>query len=651
MRLSGKYKLSDFRKSFVLSRTFILLIMAIVFSAVLILVWYNFMNRHYHNRAIINELTQKAQVVGRETALYENGTISADAFNHFLRTAPDLLQTGIAMDMNKDVTWSTPRRPSNAKWSPEDLSLLNNHIGTFVDSIQAKQKVIFTTKLGKENNGDTVICVGVPILSITKDDRPEEVLGGIYAFRSMDDYQTSSSPIIISFLASFLLTLSMMAFPAYYYITLIVRPLLQIRDVAKGISDGDLSKRAEINSQAEFGELATSINQMADHLQLNIADLEAESNRLQQILNGLNEGIIAYTAKLHLAHLNPVFREYFSECQNLELGSSINDLPVEDIREAINEAVATGTTQYITISVGELLLFGQLLLLHSADKTFQGVVGLFRDVTKEQQLEQTRRDYVSNVSHELKTPLTAIRCMVEPIIDGLIKDPDRLQRYYHIIYDEVLRMARLIDDMLELSRLQSGKAVIELEPCQLQTLLENLYAKFSSVAKEKQINFALELPNCNLPLAYVNPDRIEQIIYVFLDNASKFTPPGGDIILRAALKDDRIIIVVQDTGKGIAAEDKAHVFERFYKADKSHGSIGTGLGLSIVKEITEKTGEKVWVESELGHGAAFYISVAVYNNQDACPIDKPLSGSGGATNKIGADLSGHTSSDEANNAE
>ena len=100
MRLSGKYKLSDFRKSFVLSRTFILLIMAIVFSAVLILVWYNFMNRHYHNRAIINELTQKAQVVGRETALYENGTISADAFNHFLRTAPDLLQTGIAMDMN-----------------------------------------------------------------------------------------------------------------------------------------------------------------------------------------------------------------------------------------------------------------------------------------------------------------------------------------------------------------------------------------------------------------------------------------------------------------------------------------------------------------------------------------------------------------------
>lgn len=608
----------DLKKSVVLSRTFFLLIMAIIFSCGLMMVWSTFMTSHFRNRAVVEELTRNAKTVADETAKLEMGSLTGDSYNLFLRSAPELLKAGIVLDLNKDVTWARVRQPSEKLWSPIELSVAQNLVSQYTYNIEKRETVVFSAQLTPR--GETVLFVGVPILTYREGSSRSELLGGAYIFKNLADYDTGTTPLLLSTIAALLLTLGMMAFPTFYFINLMVKPLLRIRDIAKSLSEGDFSHRANEAYKGEFGELAQSINQMSDHLQETISDLETESNRLQQILNGLNEGIIAFTAKKRLSHMNPTFRSFFPDCRNLPVRAKLSEFPIPELRESFREAMESGETQYLTVPMNNRTLFGQVLLLENSEGQLQGVVGLFRDVTEEERLEQTRREYVANVSHELKTPLTAMRCMIEPLLDGLITSDKDLERYYHIIYDETLRMARLIDDMLELSRLQSGRTMIELEPFQVQNMLEILYAKFSSVAREKGIHFALELPESQLPLAFANPDRTEQIIYIFLDNAAKFTPAGGEIVLRAKVEGEKIILSVQDTGKGISPEDQKHIFERFYKADKSRGStVGTGLGLSIAKEITEQTGESLWVESELGHGSTFCLTLAIFDERHMQP--------------------------------
>lgn len=577
------------------------------------MLWSTYMTGHFRNLAFVDELTKKATLVSEELSQLEAGALTGDAFNHFMQRSPDMLNTGIVLDLNKDVSWQRVRQPSSDLWSKEDLKQAEQFTAEYRANIASEQTVVFSAPLGSLQ--ETVIFVGVPIYYSLGNSTQPAIIGGAYVFQEVPKQDIASFTLLLPFLAALCLTLVMMAFPTLYFINLMVKPLFKIRDVAKSISEGDFSHRANETYKAEFGELSSAINQMSDHLQQTIRDLETESIRLQQVLNGLNEGILAYTVKQKLTHMNPTFRNYFPECKDSIIRESLQELPNEEIRRYFNQALESGETQYLTLTNEGQTIFGQILILETSEGILQGVVGLFRDITEESRLEQTRRDYVSNVSHELKTPLTAMSCMIEPMLDGLITKPEDLSRYYQIIYDETLRMSRLIDDMLELSRLQSGRTLIELEPFYLDSLLDNLYAKFSGITRELEIDFTLEKEQNPLPMVYANPDRVEQTIYIFLDNAKKFTPAHGKITLSAAVTAEKVILSVADTGKGISREDQKHIFDRFYKADKSHGSQGTGLGLSIAKEITELTGERVWVESIEGQGSTFYLTIARHHQQ------------------------------------
>jgi len=240
-----------------------------------------------------------------------------------------------------------------------------------------------------------------------------------------------------------------------------------------------------------------------------------------------------------------------------------------------------------------------------------GVVGLFKDVTDLERLEKTRRDYVANVSHELRTPLTAVRGLLEPLSDGMITDEETRQRYYRIMLREVIRLSRLITDMLELSRLQSGTEHMELHAVNLTELLQDTRQNYLNEAAQRGINLRLELEE--IPFAMTDEDRVEQLLVILIDNAMHYTPEGGSITIRAAeTAGERILVTVADTGCGIDPNDLPHVFERFFKTDRSRKEGGTGLGLSIAKQIIDKLGENIYVESRPGEGTSFHFTLKNY---------------------------------------
>lgn len=597
----------DLKKSVVFSRTFFLLILAVVFSCGLMAVWSTFLTGHFQTRVSVDQLTQQARQIAQVAARFEAGQLTGDAYNEYMREVPELLQCAILIDVGRDVSWARSRLPQNAPWSDEEIAQAQTWVSTYRNQLQTQDAVAFQAAFSPQE--PPVSFVGVPIHSL----RPsgEEILGGVFLFQALSANNIFSFPLLLSSAAALLLTLAMMSIPTFYFIRLMVKPLLNIRDISRNISEGDFSSKVNEDYRGEFGELACSINQMSDNLQLMIGDLESESKRLHQILNALNEGIIAFSAQGALTFMNPTFCQTFPAAAQWPQPLTLDQFPLPDLAHLVRQALSSGERQTLNWPWKDRQYYLQAFVLQNREGQIRGVVLMMRDVTEEARLEQTRRDYVANVSHELKTPLTALRCLVEPLMDGLINQPEDRQRSYQILYDETLRMSRLIDDMLELSRLQTGQMILDLEAFQVQTLMENLYAKFSTLAQERGIHLALELPDARLPLAYANPDRTEQIIYIYLDNALKFTPPGGAIILGAQLHQNEIVLSVQDTGAGISEEDQAHVFERFYKADKSRGSVGTGLGLSIAKEISERMQQRVWVESKLGQGSTFYLSLQI----------------------------------------
>jgi signal transduction histidine kinase len=242
---------------------------------------------------------------------------------------------------------------------------------------------------------------------------------------------------------------------------------------------------------------------------------------------------------------------------------------------------------------------------------------VFHDETEALRLEQTRRDYVANVSHELKTPLTALRAMIEPLCDGLIRTEEKRLETYHIILRETMRLARLVDDMLELSRLQAGQFALEKTLFAPLPLLHDIASIYAAKASETGHALSLILPNEPPERVFGNPDRMEQVLAILLNNAFTYTPPGSHIILRMEADPAFLRVIVEDNGPGIPPADMSHVFERFYKADKSHsGQTGTGLGLAIANELMRRLNEEITVENRSEGGVRFSFTLHYGEDMD-----------------------------------
>lgn len=227
-------------------------------------------------------------------------------------------------------------------------------------------------------------------------------------------------------------------------------------------------------------------------------------------------------------------------------------------------------------------------------------------------LEKTRRDYIANISHELKSPIASIRALTETLADGMIIDEEKTNKYYGIILSECARLQRLIYDVLELSRMQNKIETWDKEKLDTHELVELIDSKYSFLSDEMGIVFEITENTRNLPAVYSNKDKVLQLVNILMDNAMKYVKEDGKIIFDAVVHSRVISIRILDNGPGIAEEDLPYIFERFYKSEKSHNEKGSGLGLAIAKEIANGLGEKISVTSKTGIGTIFQFTIKRY---------------------------------------
>jgi two-component system, OmpR family, phosphate regulon sensor histidine kinase PhoR len=241
----------------------------------------------------------------------------------------------------------------------------------------------------------------------------------------------------------------------------------------------------------------------------------------------------------------------------------------------------------------------------------QGAILLFHDLTRIRQLENTRREFVANVSHELRTPLSLIKGYVETLLDGAISDPEMAARFLQTIERHSNRLTNLIEDLLTISRLESGQITLQLRAIPLRPFAAAVITELQNRAKERGATIANEIPDALTGRA--DPDRLEQVLVNLLENAIKYGRPRGRVSVKGRTVNGHVELCVADDGPGIPAEARERVFERFYRVDRarSRESGGTGLGLAIVKHIVQSHGGKVWLESETGHGSQFYFTLPV----------------------------------------
>ncbi|PJI07188.1 MULTISPECIES: HAMP domain-containing histidine kinase [Clostridium] len=395
-------------------------------------------------------------------------------------------------------------------------------------------------------------------------------------------------------LCSMLITLVVVCPIVLYASRKVVSPLVEMKKVAIAMSEGDFSVRAKDNYSGEIGQLAVTLNQLASELSKTINSLTIEGNLLRQILNSMSDGLLEFDLDQKVNLKNRTFEEMF----DIEFGmEELEDDLREIMRKVSLGAIKNQKTEITTCDFKEKSILISGSPIRSEDDSIVGTVLIFRDVTESTRLEQTRKDYVANVSHELRSPLTAVKGLIIPLKEGMVKDEEKKTHFYEIIYNEVERLNGLVNDLFELSRLQSRNTPFDMQVVDVSNILYDQQDKFQILMEDK--NMKLIVKKSETPIyAKGNIDRIGQVLTILIDNALKFAKDSSIITLSAKNDSGKTIISVYNTGSMINNENLSLIFDRFYKVDKSHKEEGAGLGLAIAKEVVTRMNGNISVKSD-----------------------------------------------------
>jgi two-component system phosphate regulon sensor histidine kinase PhoR len=391
---------------------------------------------------------------------------------------------------------------------------------------------------------------------------------------------------------------------------LTVRPLSEMRATLGAIARGDLGQRLRPRSEDELGEMAEAINDMAEELGLRLEQVTAEKEQLDAVLAGMVEGVLVLDTDGCVTLANPRLRELLSMWGPVEGRKLLEVVRHPGIDDALRVAADSTEPVVSEVEVGDRA--PRTLSIHAAafpqEAPFMGTVAVFHDVTELRRLESVRRDFVANASHELQTPLTAIRGFAETLVaNELSREEVRAQ--LGVILRNSERLENLIRDMRELSRVESRRVPLQPGEVDVSKLTRALLADMEPRLRERSLEASVS--DRGVVAAWADRRAVDQVLSNLLDNALKYTDPGGRITVALETQPDVVRVSVSDTGIGIPAEHRPRIFERFYRVDttRSRALGGTGLGLSIVRHLVQAMDGEVYVESEPGRGSAFHFTL------------------------------------------
>lgn len=397
-----------------------------------------------------------------------------------------------------------------------------------------------------------------------------------------------------------------------YFTHGIATPIEEVTRVTGRIAAGAFHERIRLRTRDEFGEMSQSVNRMASKLGEQIGDLMQEKSKLEGIIAYMDSGVIVVDRSGQIAMVNQATERMLRYSTKEMLGKGHWEVGHSyGLSTQIDEVLSRGHKVRTEIHLPndmDTIIQLNAAPLKGKDDQVAGAVIVMHDISEWKQIENMRTDFVANVSHELRTPITAVRGFAETLLDGALQDPDLAKQFIHIIYQESDRMGRLVNDLLDLSKIEGKYGDWNFTDTDIPELVGEIAERWRVPAEQKGLQLETHLPNDPI-YAEVDPDRLAQVLVNLVSNAIAYTPSGGQIDVSVEPRPRELLIHVKDTGIGIPNKDISRLFERFYRVDKarSRQSGGTGLGLAIVKHIMEVHKGTVRVQSRLGHGSTFTV--------------------------------------------
>ncbi len=453
-----------------------------------------------------------------------------------------------------------------------------------------------------------------PIYSSTGD----TPIGLVYVRSDIESRYKDVNDIALIFFTASLLAGGISILVAVLIARSITQPIDEMKEQALRIARGDYSGKVKVYGKDELGQLAETFNSLSVQIEETQDAMEAERNRLNSVLAHMNDGVIATDRRGNVIIINEKARDLLEVSTENAMGKSI--LHLLDIEEEYTLRKLLEESEEILIdftqkeNVHDLILKVDFSMIRRESGFISGLVCVLHDVTEQEKNERERRDFVSNVSHELRTPLTSMRSYIEALSEGAWQDPEIAPNFLNVTLEETDRMIRMINDLLSLSRMDSGNTQLQLEYVNFNELVNFILDRFDMIVQneenKKKYRIVREFTKRDLWIE-IDTDKIIQVIDNIMNNAIKYSPDGGTITCTLLETHNSVIFSIKDEGLGIPKKDINKIFNRFYRVDKarSRAQGGTGLGLAISKEVIRAHGGDVWATSEEGKGSAFYISL------------------------------------------
>lgn len=552
-------------------------------------------------------LTSYDQRIERETnllaTLFESNTpITKNITNEMMnKIAKDLNIELYVFDDNGNQIANSSNETTELNLSKKTLTTYINSIDKVTGPVKFNEKESGAKFFGKklvDRNGDTkYILVDYSIKSI------KEVYRSIWV-------------LLISLLGFVLMTLIILVVRYSHQFS---KPIEDITQVAIELSKGNYKARTYTESNEMTTMLSQAMNVLAKNLQEITMQQEMQQDRLNTLIHNIGSGVVLINSRGHVNLINKTFKETFYVDASNFMGELYYDAfkhkeIIEIVEEIFLREVKVRKQIILPLSIERkhFEIYGAPII--GINHEWKGIVLVFHDISELKKLEQVRKDFFANVSHELKTPITSIKGFTETLLDGAMENEELCKNFLNIILTESERMQSLIQDLLDLSKIEQQNFKLDRSNVSVQKIIEDVIQMIIQKAEEKNIEFKTYIKS---PLI-VNADklRLKQVFINLMDNAIHYTPAGGKVFITASETNDQVTVRVNDTGVGIGKEDISRIFERFYRVDKarSRNSGGTGLGLAIVKHLVEAHKGKVNVESKLGQGTSFIVTLNKFDS-------------------------------------
>ena len=434
-------------------------------------------------------------------------------------------------------------------------------------------------------------------------DRKHAKFSGVFIYQDLKTIEDTNNAITIIILITAIVFFIVSTIFAFFLSNRITKPLRKLSTQAINVSNGDYSQKTTVNTKDEIGELSYTFNNMSYKIQEHIEALSTQKNIRDRLFNSMIEGVVGLNDKSEIILSNKMADQILP---------TIDKSIYSEIKNQINATFHSKGTEFNEYAINSKYY---VFIMSYIDRIQQdgrsGIVIIIRDMTNEHNLDQMKKDFIANVSHELRTPISLLQGYTESIVDGIVTEPNEIKESLSIVLDETKRLNRLVNELLNVARMDAEGLTINKEIQPIMPLLRKIQLKYRQQAQDLELNIDL-LPNINEDdLWNYDADRIDQVLTNLIDNATRYTHPGDSITITANKDSQYQILNINDTGSGIAPEHLDHVFDRFYKveASRTRGKQGTGLGLFISKMIIQEHGGIISVESTVNKGTTFIIKL------------------------------------------